>query len=145
MLSSNGTQATIQFFLNLIKAQTPDVSPSIFMTDRDHAQVNAIRASFPECQRIFYCWWHVLRAIRTHFKTEEFPALWDLIQDWVRMKNEKEFNACWSQIQGDTSVPKSVADYIAREWLPHKEMWSAMSRQNRTIFEEGDTNMLLES
>jgi len=86
----------------------------------------------------------VLRAIRTHFKTEEFPALWDLIQDWVWMKNEKEFNACWSQIQGDTSVPKSVADYIAREWLPHKEMWSAMSRQNRSIFEEGDTNMLLE-
>ncbi|KAF8502332.1 hypothetical protein F5888DRAFT_1573895, partial [Russula emetica] len=41
--------------------------------------------------------------------------------------------------------PKSVAEYIAWEWLPHKEIWSAMSCQNCTIFEEGDTNMLLES
>jgi hypothetical protein len=51
----------------------------------------------------------------------------------------------WTKIQGDTKVPKSVAEYIARDWLPQKDMWSAMSCQNRTIFEEGDTNMLLES
>ena len=42
MLSSNGTQATIQFFLNLVKAWSLEVSPSIFMTDCDQAQVNAI-------------------------------------------------------------------------------------------------------
>ena len=41
-------------------------------------------------------------------------------------------------------VPNSMAQYIARDWFPHKEMWSAMSHQNRTIFEKGDTNMLLE-
>ena len=145
MLSSNGMQATIEFFLNLVKARSPGISPSIFMTDRDQAQVNAIRSAFPDCQRVFYCWWHVLRAIRTHFNTKEFPDLWSLIQDWVRTADEKKFNAWWAQIQGDTDVPSSVAEYIGREWLPHKEMWSAMSRQNRSIFEEGDTNMLLES
>jgi MULE transposase domain len=67
MLSSNSTQLTIEFFLNLIKAQSPGISPSIFMTDRDQAQINAIRSAFPDCGHIFYCWWHVLRAIRTHF------------------------------------------------------------------------------
>jgi hypothetical protein len=145
MLSSNGTQATIEYFLSLIKAQSPGISPSIFMTDCDQAQVNAIRSVFPQCQRIFYCWWHVLRAIRTHFNTKEFEDLRSLIQDWVRTTDNNQFNAWWAQIRGDTNVPKSVAEYIAREWLPHKEMWSAMSHQNRTIFEEGDTNMLLES
>jgi hypothetical protein len=39
MLSSNGTQVSIEFFLNLIKAQSPAVLPSIFMTDCDHMQV----------------------------------------------------------------------------------------------------------
>lgn len=145
MLSSNGTQATIQYFLNLIKAQSPGVSPSIFMTDRDQAQVNSIRAAFPECRRVFYCWWHVLRAIRTHFNTKEFPVLWSLIQDWVRTTEDNEFNAYWKYIESDTSVPKSLAQYIARDWLPYKEMWSTMSRQNRMIFEKGDTNMLLEA
>jgi hypothetical protein len=145
MLSSNGTQATIEFFLNLIKAQSPAIVPSIFMTDRDQVQVNAIRSAFPECQHIFYCWWHVLRAIQTHFNTKEFPDLWSLIQDWIRTKDDNLFNTWWVQIQGDTKVPTSVAEYIDREWLPHKEMWLAMLRQNRTIFEEGDTNMLLEA
>jgi hypothetical protein len=145
MLSSNGMQATIEFFLNLIKSQSPNISPSIFMTDRNHAQVNAIRTAFPECQCVFYCWWHVLRAIRTHFNTKEFPKLWTLIQFWVRVTDSNEFNLCWTQIKEDTEVPRSVAEYIAWEWLPHKDMWSAVSRQNRTIFEKGNTNMLLEA
>jgi len=115
------------------------------MTDRDHAQVNAIRVTFPKCRSVFFCWWHVLRAIRTHFNTKEFPELWTLIKDWVRITDEVEFDRSWRHIREDQSVPKSVADYIAREWLPHKEMWSATSRQNRSIFEEGDTNMLLEA
>jgi hypothetical protein len=122
MLSSNDTQVTIQYFLNLLRAQSPEISPSIFMTDCDHAQVNAICAAFPECPRIFYCWWHMLRAIQTHFNTKEFLDLWRLIQDWVRTANDNQFNTWWAQIQGDTDVPKSIAKYIGQEWLPHKDM-----------------------
>ena len=144
MLSSNGTQATIEFFLNLIKSQSPKISPSIFMMDHNHAQVNAICTAFSECQHVFYCWWHVLRIIHTHFNTKEFPKLWTLIQYWVRVTDSNKFNSCWTQIKEDTEVPKSVAEYIAWEWLPHKDMWSAVSHQNQTIFEEGNTNMLLE-
>ncbi len=51
----------------------------------------------------------------------------------------------WKYIQEDTLVPKSLAEYIAQEWLPHKDMWSVTSCQNQSIFEEGDTNMLLEA
>jgi hypothetical protein len=145
MLSSNGMQTTIEYFLRLVKAQSPGISPLIFMTDRDHVQENAICAAFPECQCVFYCWWHMLRAICMHFNTKEFEDLWALIQDWVCMVDDDKFKASWTQIQGDTKVPKSVAEYIAREWLPQKEMWSATLHKNRTIFEEGDTNMLLEA
>ncbi|KAH9987602.1 hypothetical protein BJV74DRAFT_773849, partial [Russula compacta] len=38
----------------------------------------------------------------------------------------------------------TITNYITWEWLPHKEMWSAISCQNHSIFEEGGTNMLLE-
>jgi hypothetical protein len=51
----------------------------------------------------------------------------------------------WEDIQNDESIPKSVAQYLAQEWVPVKEMWSAVYHQNWTIFEEGDTNMLLEA
>ena len=114
------------------------------MTDHDYVQVNAIWATFSECGCIFYCWWHVLRAIWTYFNTKHLPDLWSRIQDWVRTMDDEEFNMHWKYIEQDTSVPKSVAQYIAQDWLPYKEMWSVMSRQNHTIFRKGDTNMLLE-
>src|SRR5260370_8367001 len=119
MLSSNGTQATIEFFLNLINAQSPAVLTSIFMTDRDHAQVNAIRTVFPECQRVFYCWWHVLRAIRTHFNTREFLKLWTLIQDWVRITDDKKFNTYWTQIQDNPEPPQHSSQSNTQHTLPH--------------------------
>src|SRR5258708_38950739 len=92
MLSSNGMQATIKFFLNLIKLQSPKILPSIFMMDCDHAQVNVICTAFPKCKRIFYCWWHVLHAIYTHFNIKEFPKLWTLIQYWVYKTDSNKFN-----------------------------------------------------
>src|SRR6266849_1958055 len=128
-----------------MKARDTEISLRGITTDHDQAQVNSIWAVFPECRRVFYCWWHVLRAIRTHFNTKEFPELWSLIQDWVRTTDENQFNASWKYIEEDTSVPKSVAEYITQDWLPYKDMWSAMSHNNWTIFEKGDTNMLLEA
>ncbi|KAF8270563.1 hypothetical protein EI94DRAFT_1422579, partial [Lactarius quietus] len=41
--------------------------------------------------------------------------------------------------------PQSLVKYIQTEWIPVTEMWSKVSRQNRHIFEEGDTNMLIEA
>ncbi len=143
MLASNGTQATIKYFMTLIKSRSPEVSPTIFMTDQDQAQVNAIREVYPNSHALF-CWWHVLCAIRCHFVVTEFPDLWTLIQKWVRSPDLYEFDSLWDNIQNNKSVPKSLVEYLAREWLPVKEMWSAVYCQDQSIFEEGDTNMLLE-
>jgi hypothetical protein len=87
----------------------------------------------------------VLRAIRSHFIITEFQDLWALIQKWVRTTNQYEFDVWWEDIQNDSSVPQSLAEYLARGWVSCKEMWSGVFRQNHTIFEEGDTNMLLEA
>ena len=91
MLSSKGTSVTIKYFLQLIKAQSPNTLPNIYMTDCNHAQVKAIRTTYPSCQ-VLYCWWHVLRAIWTHFKINEFLELWTLIQNWVRTTDKAKFD-----------------------------------------------------
>ena len=119
----------IKYFIKLVKDQSPDVSPSIFMTNQDRAQVNAIRETYPS-SHILYCWWHVLRAIRTPFVVTEFKELWQLIQRWVRTTDQYEFESWWEDIQNDDSVPKSVAQYLAQEWMPVKDMWSAVYWQN---------------
>ena len=114
------------------------------MADRDQGQVNAICNIYLSCH-VFYCWWHVLHAIWCHFVITEFPDLWVLIQKWVSTTDQYEFDTWWEDIQNDHTVPQSLAEYLAQEWVTVKEMWSAVFRQNWTIFEEGDTNMLLEA
>src|SRR6266404_7816178 len=113
MLASNGTQATIKYFMTLIKYRAPEVSPTIFVTNRDQAQVNAICDVYPN-SHVLYCWWHVLRAIRCHFVVTEFLDLWTLIQKWVRSPNLYEFDTWWDNIQNDKSIPKSLVKYLAQ-------------------------------
>ena len=135
---------TVAFFLNWVKKASPDVRPSIIMSDRDQAQLAAIREVYPH-SRIFLCTWHVLRAMRRHFVTSAFKPLWEKVQIWVKTSDPAEFTQIWEDISTDPLAPKSFIEYLKTEWLPVSNMWSKVSRLNRHIFEEGETNMLIEA
>lgn len=106
MLSSNGTEATIRYFLNFVKSQSPEITPQITMSNRDQAQMNAIKAIYLDTT-LFLCWWHVLRAMQMHFCTEEFPELWEHVREWVKTSDQARFDSVWEWIQTDPAVPKS--------------------------------------
>jgi transposase-like protein len=144
MLSSSGTEATIQFFLNFVKTGSPTVTPAIIMSDRDKAQMNAIGTVYPD-SKLLLCWWHVLRAIRMHFRTEEFPEVWAHIRELVKTPDQTKFDSIWEWLQTDRSVPQSLTEYLRHQWMSVVPLWSGTMRQKRTIFQEGDTNMLIES
>ncbi len=76
MVSSNGTEATIQYFLSFVKMHSPEITPQITMSDRDKAQMNVVKAVYPKTT-LLLCWWHVLHAMQMHFRMEEFPELWE--------------------------------------------------------------------
>ena len=114
------------------------------MTDRDKAQMNAISAVYLD-STVLLCWWHVLRAIRMHFRMEEFPELWERVREWVKVTDQTKFNSLWEWIQTDPLVPKSFVDYLQNNWMGIVPLWSAIYRKNRSIFQEGDTNMLIEA
>ena len=65
-----------QNFLNFVKLGSPQILPAVIMTDHDKAQMNTILAVYLDSM-VLLCWWHVLRAIRMHFRTEVFPELWE--------------------------------------------------------------------
>ena len=144
MLTSNGTTDSIAFFLDWVKEASPEVWPRIIMTDRNQAQIAAIQMTYPHSQTLL-CIWHVLRAMRSHFNTNEFDALWDKVKAWVKTEDLAEFHRLWEEISNDPSVPQSIVRYLAAEWMPVLHMWSKVMRKNRSIFEEGDTNMLIEA
>ena len=144
MLTSSATTATISFFIAWVRDASPAVRPAVIMTDRDKAQIAALKAVYPR-SKIYLCTWHVLRAIRSHFVTHEFPALWDKIKKWVTTDDLGVFLTLWDEISTDPSMPQSTVKYLKDHWLPVLFMWSKVLRKNRSIFEEGDTNMLIES
>ncbi|KAJ6570995.1 hypothetical protein DFH09DRAFT_916772, partial [Mycena vulgaris] len=142
MISSNGKEVTIDYFLATILRENPLISPNIFMSDFDWAQLNAIRRRFPK-SRLFLCWWHVLHAWQRYFVTQHYPLLWERLKRWIRITDQAEFDSCWAEIQ--TLAPPSVVQYLQTTWMGVVHMWSGVYRSDRSIFETCDTNMLVEA
>lgn len=142
MISSNGTENTIRFFLQAIHSQNLAIFPEFFMSDKDHAQMNAIRCVYPK-STVLLCWWHVLHAWQQHFVTTHFPDLWGLLKGWIRITDGEKFRECWVEIQ--RIAPPSFRQYIETYWLNDVKLWSAVYRKDRNIFQNCDTNMLVEA
>ncbi len=134
----------VAFFLNWVKEASLEVQPSVIMSDHDQAQLAAIWNTYPLSQ-LFLCTWHILHTMWQHFVTDMFKPLWDKIQIWVKTSDPAKFSRIWGDISTDPQVPQSVVQYFKTKWMPVSEMWSKVSRQNQHIFEEGDTNMLIEA
>ena len=141
MLASSGSEATITYFLKLHRLQSPLTISRKIMSDFDWAQIHAAIAAY-RCF-ILLCWWHVLHAWQQHFKIADNERLWVLLKKWIRMTEKSDFDAAWVTIQA--IAPEGFTAYLIKYWMPVVEMWSAMYRTPRTIFENCDTNMLVEA
>lgn len=148
MISSNATEETVNFFLSTVCTRSPDINPRNFMSDFNWPQLNSIKRNFPHT-RIYLCWWHVLHAWQQHFHPTHYPELWTLLKGWVRMSDSSRFDETWQNIKNGSSdfVPCSFIDYLGTYWMKSDvvQWWSNVYRQGRTIFENPDTNMLLEA
>ena len=151
MLSNSGTAETISYFLRLVRKKNPGVLPSRFMSDRDLAQLNALAAVYPE-SKLLLCWWHVLHAWQQYLQISQHPELWRLLKGWVRIVDASEFSRRWEEIKA--IAPEYFIFYLEQYWLGKSTetlqvdwevLWSAVHRQGATIFEESDTNMLIEA
>ncbi|KAJ7605973.1 hypothetical protein DFH06DRAFT_1019876, partial [Mycena polygramma] len=144
MLASNGCQPTIKYFLNVHRLRSPLTIPRYMICDFDWPEINACTEAYITC--VLLCWWHVLHAWQQHLRVSTHPELWELLKRWIRITDKAEFDAAWVTTQNQEGVEDFVA-YLAKYWMPEKvvRMWSAVYRTSRTIFEESNTNMLIEA
>ena len=118
--------------------------PAIIMSDRNKAQMNMVNTVYPD-SKLLLCWWHVLCAIWMNFHMEEFPEVWDHICEWVKTLDQSKFDTIWEWLQTDPLVPQSLRDYLKINWMTIVPLWSGTMRKERTIFQEGDTNMVIKA
>jgi hypothetical protein len=126
MISSNAQEETIDYFLNTICMQNPNIIPKRFMSDKDRGQMNTIQQCYPESQLLLR-WWHVLHAWQQHFITSHYPELWDLLKKWIRLTDKSEFDNHWAKIK--QLSPTSFEEYLTTYWLNEPELWSAVYRK----------------
>lgn len=144
MLASYGTEETIAYFLQLLRAANLFTIPWRFMTDRDFAQINAILLRYPESD-VWLCWWHVLHAWQQHFVISQNELLWTKLKALLRLEDPVLFDAALVEIEG--LAPPRFWVYLVKNWLPQKFvlMWSAVYHRSRGIHLLNDTNMLIEA
>ena len=111
MLSSNATEATVDFFMGAVQTWSPKVNPKIIMSDCDWAQINPAQRRWP-LALVLLCWWHVLHVWHQHLQIYEHPVLWGLLKGWIWITKEDEFNECWAKIH-------SVYSGLLMETLGH--------------------------
>ncbi|KAF5332003.1 hypothetical protein D9611_008883 [Ephemerocybe angulata] len=71
------------------------------------------------------------------------PKLWALLKRWIHILDHTEFYAMWEQIKAKS--PASFLQYMEMNWMHETELWSAIFRTERSIFQNSDTNMLVEA
>ena len=66
-----------------------------------------------------------------------------MIKAWVITEDLTEFFNIWDKISTDPLSSQSIVKYLALEWLQVLDMLLRVARRNRSIFEEGNNNMLI--
>jgi MULE transposase domain len=116
MISSNGKEVTIYFFLKTFHARNPTV-PRCILSDRDDAQLNALQRVFPS-SRLFLCLWHVLHAWRRYLRTQDHPEVWKLCQQLPRAETKEKFDEIWILIK--MKAPRDFVQYLETNWMAGK-------------------------
>ncbi|KAL3517627.1 hypothetical protein ACH5RR_020216 [Cinchona calisaya] len=100
-------------------------NPSVIVTDRELALMNAIEIVFPSTTNLL-CVWHIEKNILSKCKKyfEEKEAWETFILSWtnlIKSTDEITFLKGWKLLEVDQKEQPLVLNYLENTWLPFKE------------------------
>ncbi|KAG5551462.1 hypothetical protein RHGRI_009772 [Rhododendron griersonianum] len=112
----------LRMFSNLLG---PSCQPSVIVSDRELALMNAIKVVFPTTTNLL-CVWHIEKNILTNCKPRfarqedwtTFLSIWNQV---ISSQNEELFEQAWNFFELLYKEKQEVLSYIRRTWLPFKE------------------------
>ncbi|PIA24917.1 hypothetical protein AQUCO_04100189v1 [Aquilegia coerulea] len=111
--------------LTMFKKMLGSKEPTVIVTDRELALMNAIEVIFPRTTNLL-CFWHVETNIITNCKRFfEAKEDWDtFITTWtelVQSNSMSSFSEGWKDFEASYKEKVVMIDYIKKTWLPLKE------------------------
>ncbi|XP_021770208.1 protein FAR1-RELATED SEQUENCE 5-like isoform X3 [Chenopodium quinoa] len=102
-----------------------DKQPSVIVTDRELALMNAIKVVFPNTCNLL-CVWHIEKNILAKCKPFfDDGDEWDVfMSDWTNLidsSTEDQFNEAWSEIEVKYGKYRDILIYIHNTWFPWKK------------------------
>jgi len=80
-LLAHENQEHIDLFLHDVAAWNPDIFSSVFVTDKDFAEINAISSVVPNAQ-IFQCHFYIMKAFTDEMKRQAVSDADTLLTVW---------------------------------------------------------------
>ncbi|XP_074293185.1 protein FAR-RED IMPAIRED RESPONSE 1-like [Silene latifolia] len=116
----------------------PNSHPSVIVTDRQLALIDAIGVVFPRTTHLL-CVWHIQKNVvanlKGYFKDEEdwdvFISMWNAI---IYAETEEAFEESWLFLQLLYREKKEAITYIEKTWIPEKKKFVSAWTENHMHF-----------
>ncbi|XP_052620945.1 protein FAR-RED IMPAIRED RESPONSE 1-like [Lactuca sativa] len=124
--------------LSVFKKTLENREPSVIMSDRELALMNAINMVFPNTTNLL-CIWHieknVLANCKKHFPhTEEFDIFMSSWNNVAYSTSKTIFEHNWGEFELFYQTKKVAIEYIKKTWLPWKEKFVSAWTENYLHF-----------
>ncbi|XP_052627581.1 protein FAR-RED IMPAIRED RESPONSE 1-like [Lactuca sativa] len=124
--------------LSVFKKTLENREPSVIMSDRELALMNAINMVFPNTTNLL-CIWHieknVLANCKKHFPhTEEFDIFMSSWNNVAYSTSKTIFEHNWGEFELFYQTKKVAIKYIKKTWLPWKEKFVSAWTENYLHF-----------
>ncbi|KAG5565701.1 hypothetical protein RHGRI_001574 [Rhododendron griersonianum] len=137
-LAKEGKGDYIWALQNFSKILGPTCHPSVIVSDRELALMNAIRVVFPSTVNLL-CVWHIEKNIlancKSYFETQDnwttFLTTWNQV---ISSQDEQAFNEAWKLFELLYREKEKVLCYIRKTWLPFKERFVHAWTENCSHF-----------
>ncbi|KAG5547941.1 hypothetical protein RHGRI_013579 [Rhododendron griersonianum] len=137
-LAKEGEGDYIWALQNFSKILGPTCHPSVIVSDRELALMNAIRVVFPSTVNLL-CVWHIEKNIlanyKSYFETQDnwttFLTTWNQV---ISSQDEQAFNEAWKLFELLYREKEKVLCYIRKTWLPYKEWFVHAWTENCSHF-----------
>ena len=134
-------EAHVRLFIEDIVQWETQVSASTFVTDKDFAEINAVRHVCPDAS-VFLCRFHIMKAFTEEINREGLDNGESLLQSCRRLLYAGSHGKYSDTLNDIKDNYPRFYRYLQKNWLPHESLFAGYARRGVLHFDNHTNNTL---